>query len=155
MEECPICYRVGENLTQLWPCQHFFCSDCLHKQLRHDGRCAVCRAPFGDTMPPLFHQTAETQGVIRPVVLSRQKKTGTFGVSLYNLKDKVIVRHVKWRHVLRSAMCSGTELVAVNSIPCYSASAALHLLHAGTLSHVVFHIRRDTRTRWLERLLVT
>lgn len=152
--ECPICYRVGDDLTQLWPCQHSFCADCLHKQLRRDGRCAVCRLPFSDTMPPLFYPTAETQNSIRPVVLRRQKKTGKFGVSMHNFKNKVVVGHVTWHHLLRLALCSGTEVLAINSIPCYSASAILHLLHMEALPQVVLHIRRNTMNRCLERLVM-
>ena len=172
MSECPICFHSypAGDLTVLWPCQHTFCSDCLHKQLKRDGRCAICRFPFCETTPPLFYDVSEKEGEekdeggkkgekkgkkrkdedeIRSITLVRQT-SGMFGVSIRNIgsHDKVVFGTVSWRHLFRQGLTSGTEIVAANTIPCYSATALLHLLSMKQLSQVVLHVRRD---RYLDR----
>ena len=166
MSECPICFHSypAEDLTVLWPCQHTFCSDCLHKQLKRDGRCAICRFPFCETTPPLFQNVSEKEcekkgegekecekrkdeNEIRSITLVRQA-SGMFGMSVRKDTRKVVLSTVSWRHLFRQGLTSGTEIVAVNTIPCYSATALLHLLGMKQLSQVVLHIRRD---RYLDR----
>lgn len=138
--ECPICFDLFEtsDLTVLTPCLHAFCANCLRKQLRRDGRCAICRTAFYETSPPLVYNLHN----VHSVRLKRHAVTGRFGIRLKGQPQKSIrIRGVSWYHFFLCGIRSSMELVALNNIPCYNQAAVMHLLNDPSLRSVTFHLR--------------
>ena len=140
-EECPICFETlrDVSVTEVWPCRHRFCSQCLSRQLCREAKCAICRRVYTETVPPLFLPSTSD---IRTFPLSKGKGASSFGLTLGTRRDgRVIVRRVRWSHFF-AGLTSQSVIVGVNSIPCRSTDAILHVLRADGLQYVLLHVRR-------------
>lgn len=39
---CGICNGLAENITEISPCHHIFCGECLANQVKHKSKCYTC-----------------------------------------------------------------------------------------------------------------
>lgn len=139
-EECPVCLESKE-CTQLSPCKHAICPDCLHAMLQRQWTCPLCRCDIHGAAPPLA--TFSTEGA-EQLTLTRHDVDDNLGLSLGHPEsdDKWTVMHVD-PHSFAAAMGfhRGDTILGVNGVPTYCPSVMRPIFRAPTI--VVWVQRRS------------
>lgn len=110
--ECPVC--LEEVPFAVFKCGHGTCPQCLHKILKRDGRCCLCRALITGCVPPIVVGTP----MAATVELERVDSDETFGITLST--DLTLVKVHPQSRAYATGMRVGQRLVEVNGLPCYS-----------------------------------
>jgi hypothetical protein len=65
--ECPICFCHAQELVQLKPCLHWFCSKCFIEWQKINKTCALCRTNFD-----FFEEHGTSNKRIRDIIPPRR-----------------------------------------------------------------------------------
>ena len=115
--ECPICLE-SRHLAKLQPCGHMVCARCIHKQLKHDARCALCRQTMTGSVPHLA-EFIDGRGTKNIRVYKDADERVGFCIQAEN--DIVVVSQVTPQSLAAAiGIAVNQELLAVNGLPCYT-----------------------------------